>query len=162
MASFKIVISDPKTGKSYQREVKDKAADSIIGLKIGDTVKGDQLDLAGYEFELTGGSDDCGFPMRKDVIGLRRKSVLITKGFGLRKAARGIRLRRTVAGNAVHEKTAQVNLKITKHGAAKLEAEGEKKEEAPAEKPKEKKPEAKEEKKAHKEGAKEKPKEDKK
>ena len=110
MAGFKLVISDPKTGKSYQREAKDDAAKSLMGLKIGDTVKGELIDLTGYEFELTGGSDHTGFPMRKDVIGPRRKRVLVTKGFGLRKSPKGGRFRRTVAGNTVHEKTAQVNL----------------------------------------------------
>ena len=31
MAEFKVVISDPKTGKSYQREAKDEAAKLLIG-----------------------------------------------------------------------------------------------------------------------------------
>jgi len=140
MANFKLVISDPKTGKSYQREAKDNK--DLLGLKIGDNVKGELIDLTGYEFELTGGSDDTGFPMRKDVAGTARKHVLIVKGFGLRKARKGSRFRRTVAGNTVGHQTAQINLKITKQGTAKLEAvpkEGEEsKEDAPNEAPKDK------------------------
>ena len=134
MVSFKLVISDPKTGKSYQREVKDQDAKGIAGLKIGDAVKGELIELTGYEFIITGGSDNAGFPMRKDVTSSARKRVLITRGFGLRKARKGMRVRRTVAGNAVTDKTAQVNLKITKHGSAKLEPEGEKKEEKESDK----------------------------
>ena len=139
MADFKLVISDPKTGKSYQRETKDNK--NLLGLKIGDTVKGEVVDLTGYEFELTGGSDNTGFPMRKDVAGSARKHVLIVRGFGLKKARKGGRFRRTVAGNTVGHGTAQINLKITKQGTAKLESapkEGEAPaEDAPKEAPKE-------------------------
>ena len=69
MAEFKIVISDPKKGKSLQRELKDDAAKGLVGKKIGDTFKGELIDLPGYEFKITGGSDKAGFPMRWDVIG---------------------------------------------------------------------------------------------
>ena len=73
--------------------------------------------------------------MRKDVAGTARKHVLVTKGFGLRKARKGGRFRRTVAGNTVGYQTAQVNLKITTKGTAKLGPEGA---EAPKEEPKDK------------------------
>ena len=55
MASFKLCISDPSTGKTFQREVKDDAARSFLGLNIGDAVKGDSFELAGYELQITGG-----------------------------------------------------------------------------------------------------------
>lgn len=156
MAEFKIVISDPKTGKSYQKEAKDDAAKQFMGLKIGDKVK-DVLDLAGYEFEITGGSDYCGFPMRKDVLGTMRKKILSTKGVGLNIKEAGTKKRKTVAGNTIFDRTAQINLRITKQGKTPLEApaeEPEEKEEKPAEKPSEDKKEEKAEKQ-------EKPKEDK-
>ncbi len=57
MAEFKVVISDPKTGLTVQREVKDPAAKAFLGLKIGDSIKGEAIDLQGYDFEVTGGSD---------------------------------------------------------------------------------------------------------
>ena len=76
MAEFKVVIADPKKGKSYQKEVKEDSAKGFLGLKIGDKVKGELLDLAGYEFEITGGSDYAGFPMRADVPGAARKRIL--------------------------------------------------------------------------------------
>ena len=129
MSTFKLVIGDPKTGKSVQQEVKEDMSNALNGLKIGDTVDGATLSLTGYEFVITGGSDDAGFPMRKDVTGTGKKKILAIKGVGLKKKAKGIRQRKTVAGNTIHDGTAQINLKILKQGsqdlfAAKKDAEG--------------------------------------
>ena len=44
MVQFKLVIGDPKTGKTMQKEVKDETAQAFLGLKIGDTVKGSPAD----------------------------------------------------------------------------------------------------------------------
>lgn len=147
MTDFKLVISDPKIGKTIQREVKEGDANSFIGLKIGAVVKGESIGLTGYEFEITGGSDYCGFPMRKDLSGTRRKGILIIKGTGLRKSKKGMKKRKTVAGNTIHAKTAQINLKIIKEGKERLfeaKKEGEAKEEKKEVK-EEKKPEIKKE-----------------
>ena len=43
MVDFKVVISDAKTGKTYQKEVKDENAKKFLGLKIGDKLKADFL-----------------------------------------------------------------------------------------------------------------------
>ena len=123
MAEFKVVISDPKTGLTVQREVKDPAAKSFLGLKIGDSVKGEVIDLQGYEFEITGGSDFCGFPMRKDVLGVGRKRILAYSGVGVRKGEKGMLQRKTVCGNTIHAKIAQINLKATKIGDTDIFAE---------------------------------------
>lgn len=121
MATFKVCIGEQKGGKTHQKELSDDHAETLIGKKIGETVKGKDIGLDGYEFEITGGSDYCGFPMRKDVQGTNRKKVLITKGVGLRAGKRkGLRVRKNVAGNTVYEKTAQVNLKVTKAGKEPL------------------------------------------
>jgi len=117
---LKIVLSDPKTGKSYQKIIKDADAKRFMGLKIGDNVKGEVLNLAGYEFELTGGSDYAGFPMRNDVPGILRKKIYAVSGIGLRKKEKGLKQRKTVAGNTVYDKTAQVNLKVIKEGKGPL------------------------------------------
>lgn len=178
MAEFKVVISDPKSGKSAQKEIKEEQARNLVGLKIGNSFKGEILDLTGYEFEITGGSDYCGFPMRKDVEGTVRKQILAVKGVGVKnkkkargkdvkymRTMRGMRQRKTVAGNTITERTSQINVKILKHGKAEIFAA--KKEEKPnegAEKPEEKKaPEKKAEKPEAKpkEEKKEKPKEEK-
>jgi small subunit ribosomal protein S6e len=121
MAEFKLVIGDPKTGKCFQKEVKDNEAKAFLHKVIGDSVSGDSFGMEGYEFVVTGGSDYCGFPMRKDVVGATRKKIFSTKGVGIRLTQKGLRVRKTVAGNTIHSKTAQINLKITKQGKAPLE-----------------------------------------
>jgi len=133
MAEIKIVLSNPKTGKSYQKILKEPEVRSLFGLKIGSIVKGELLDLPGYEFEITGGSDYAGFPMRRDVAGIARKKIWGVGGVGIRKLKKrkGTRQRKTVAGNTVYEKTSQLNMKVIKEGKVPLgeDKEKEKKEE---------------------------------
>jgi len=134
MVSFKVVIGT-KEGKCLQKEVAEPDANSFLGKKLGDKVAGEAIGFTGYEFEITGGSDYAGFPMRKDVQGVGRKRILAIEGIGLKKIAKGLRVRKTVCGNTIHPKIAQINLKITKAGATPLPM--------PAPKPKEEKKEEK-------------------
>ena len=122
MAEFKLVIGDPKTKKSFQKVVSADNSKSFLGKKIGDKFKGESIDMAGYEFEITGGSDYCGFPMRKDVPGILRKRILAVSGIGLKEGRKGMRQRKSVAGNTIYERTAQINVKVLKEGKAPLEA----------------------------------------
>ena len=122
MANFKIVIGT-KDGKSYQREVKEPESNIFIGKHISEQIKGDTFGLAGYEFEITGGSDDAGFPMRKDVNGPVRKKILAVSGVGIRRGGKGQKQRKTVFGNTVSARIIQVNLKVIKEGKEKLGAE---------------------------------------
>lgn len=143
MVEFKIVIANPKTGRCVQKEVKEENATAFLGKKVGEIIRGELLDLTGYEFKITGGSDYCGFPMRADVDGLGRKKILTVSGIGvlpLKKKRRknkqyqsypGSRQRRTVCGNTVHDKIVQINLTVIKQGTSPLG------DEAPAEKAKE-------------------------
>jgi ribosomal protein S6E (S10) len=57
MAEFKLTIADPKTGRCAQKTVEGDTAKAFIGQKIGDALKGETIDLTGYEFLITGGSD---------------------------------------------------------------------------------------------------------
>lgn len=142
---LKIVISDPKSGKSYQKIVKDADAKRFLSLKIGDVVKGEIVNFAGYEFEITGGSDFAGFPMRKDLPGTLRSKILAVSGVGMNKSGKGIKQRKTMAGNTVYENTSQLNVKVVKYGKAPLEEKKEGAEGADGEKseaPKESKEEA--------------------
>ena len=162
MVSFKLCISDP-SGKTFQREVKDNLARPFVGLNIGETIKGDSIEINGYEFQITGGSDYCGFPMRKGILGLRKK-IAIYGGVGFRGDAKGIKRRKTVCGHKIHEKISQINLKVTKQGAKKLaeifgvpeKAEAKEVKEPKKEEPKEQKAEHKKEIKEHKEAKEEK------
>lgn len=157
---IKVVIGT-KQGKSLQKELSEEETNLLQGMKIGDKVSGDDIGFAGYEFEISGGSDHCGFPMRKDVDGAARKKILAVEDIGLKQKAKGIRQRKTICGNTVGMNTSQVNLRILKQGAEPLikeePKEEEKKAEAAAEAPKEEpKPETPAEKKEEspKEGAK--------
>lgn len=126
MVTFKIVFG-LKDGKCVQKEIQDSNAKALFGKQIGDTIVGDTIGFAGYELQITGGSDYCGFPMRKDVQGFGRKKILTVQGVGVRKKAKGLRQKKTVCGNTIHPKIAQVNLKVIKEGKEALSAPSEQK-----------------------------------
>ena len=121
MVEFKTVISDPRTGKTYQWDVKGHHANSLIGKRIGDEVDGIFVSLPGYKLVVTGGSDKEGFPMRKEVPGPRRRKVLVTEGVGFHPKDKGIRKRKTMRGNTISPDIVQVNMKITVHGSKLIE-----------------------------------------
>ncbi len=116
----KFVINDPKTGKTYQKEMDDSTVSSIMTKKIGDEIDAGILGLPGYKVTVTGGSDKGGFGMRKDVEGAARKKILIDKGPGYR-YNKGIRRRKSVRGKMLSMDIAQVNTKITKAGPKKID-----------------------------------------
>jgi small subunit ribosomal protein S6e len=138
---IKIVIGT-KQGKCLQKELSDDESKTLLGTKIGDKVEGDAIGFAGYELEITGGSDHCGFPMRKDIEGDARKRILAVEAIGLKKKAKGIRQRKTICGNTVGMNTSQINMRILKEGAEPLIKEEPKEEAKPEEKKEEPKPEA--------------------
>jgi small subunit ribosomal protein S6e len=131
MVEFKLVIGQ-KNGKSVQVELKSPQADNLLKKSIGNTISGDSIGFKGYEFELTGGSDKVGFPMRKG-IQIHRKKIMIGEGVGfcgkkrkLRKTSKvrgnqgGLVKRRTVCGENVTKIIRQINLKVLKEGSAPL------------------------------------------
>lgn len=115
---MQMVISDPKTGKAYSKKFDGK--DFFAGKRMHDTVKLDEIDMAGYEAEITGGSDKTGTPMKWDVQGTGRKKVFISHGFALKDTRKGLRRRITVRGNTVAPDVHQLNLKLTKIGSTSL------------------------------------------
>ena len=123
MVDYKLVLNNTKNAKSYQREVSGEKAQNLKGKKIGDKVKGDDIGFAGYEFQITGGSDRTGFPMRWDVDSAAKKKILAVSGVGLKKRRKGMKVRKTVAGNTVGNETVQINMKVLKEGKEKLGGE---------------------------------------
>lgn len=121
MPDFKLVINDPKTAKSYQKIVTGNEADVFRGLKIKSKVNGEQIGLKDYQLEITGGSDNAGFPMRFDIEGILRRRPLINKGPGVKGLKKGEKIRKTVSGNTISHITSQINLKVLKHGSKSLD-----------------------------------------
>src|SRR5919205_802282 len=108
MAQFKLVVSDNK-GKSVSQELKDRAANPLLGSKIGEIIDSSIIGIAGGKMKITGGSDKSGTPMRPDVHGGVKKYVLLSKGVGMKNATKGNRIRKLVRGNMVTEEIYQLN-----------------------------------------------------
>ena len=121
MVQFTAVISDPKNGKSYQTVVSGHHANSLIGKKIGDEFDGIFVGLPGYKLVVRGGSDKDGFPMRRDLPGPRRRTILASKSTGYNPGVKGIRERRQFRGNTISPEIVQINLRISAHGSKPLE-----------------------------------------
>jgi small subunit ribosomal protein S6e len=121
MASFKVVVSDPGSGETYQRDADDQDANRFISRSIGEEVDGSAVGLDGYTLEITGGSDDAGRPMRGDVAGPNLQETLSDGGTGFRPTREGERKRVTVRGAEVSEAVSQINAKIVDRGDQSVE-----------------------------------------
>jgi len=108
LTQFKIIISDKK-GKSVSKELKDKEAQPLVGLRVGEIVDSSVVGIASGKIELRGGSDKSGTPIRSDVHGGVKKYVLLSKGSGMRDDREGIRKRKLVRGNMITEEIYQIN-----------------------------------------------------
>jgi small subunit ribosomal protein S6e len=108
LTQFKIIISDKK-GKSVSKELKDKEAQPLVGLRVGETVDSSVVGIPSGKIVLRGGSDKSGTPIRSDVHGGVKKYVLLSKGSGMRDDREGIRKRKLVRGNMITEEIYQIN-----------------------------------------------------
>jgi small subunit ribosomal protein S6e len=136
---YKVVVSDAKTGKSYQLTVKEEDFKKVRGTKIGDTIEGTLFGLAGYKLQITGGTDKAGFALRKGVHGPKAVKVLMDFGVGYR-LNKEVRARKRVHGEVIELDVSQLNTKVVEYGKKSLE-------DTLGLKPEEKKEEGKEEKK---------------
>ena len=114
--ALKVIIGHKGKAKSVSLD----SVRPLSGKRIGDTFNGEILDLPGYTFRITGGSDTAGFPMRRDVDSSGKRRILAIEGVGLRKKAKGIKQRKTVAGNTIGARTAAVNVAVVKEGSSPL------------------------------------------
>jgi len=119
MAKFKVIVSDPETGKSNVVELEEARAVPLIGRKIGETIDGTVLGLSGHKVLVTGGCDKSGFPMRPDVHGGVKSKILLGQGVGFKPPQKGIRRRKTIRGNIITDDIAQINVKIVEKPAKK-------------------------------------------
>ena len=93
---FKINVSDK--GKTIKFETDSEA---LIRQKIGEKINGSVVssDLDGYELEIAGHSDFCGFPGIKGHAGGQLRKVLFIKGEkGYRGKRNGLRLKKSIRG----------------------------------------------------------------
>ena len=110
----------PGKGLSKVIEIDEKKF-RFDGMKIGEIIKGGVIGFPNYEFEITGGSDSSGFPMRKSVHGPVKKKILVAKrGIGYKPKRKGQKRRKTVRGNEVTHDMTLINLKVVKYGEAEL------------------------------------------
>ena len=144
--SFVAVVNDTNPangGPPYNTTISGNNLSQLLGKKIGDVVDGifvgeGEQTLAGYKLEITGGSDKTGTPMRSDLSGGNRQSVLVTastgfKGHDLVYKAKGgekkrfrykpdgMRMRRNFRGNTITQDTRQINLKVVEAANKSLE-----------------------------------------
>lgn len=123
MATFKLVISNPKNGIARQVEISGEEAEKLIGKRIGEEISAKELGLnlteifgeeipADAKLKITGGTDKDGFPMRPDVHGPRRVKILVSRGPGFRPKEKGERRKKTVRGNTISPEIVQINMKL--------------------------------------------------
>ncbi|MCK5149840.1 hypothetical protein KAJ87_02850 [Candidatus Pacearchaeota archaeon] len=128
---FKINISE-KTGKTFHLEAE---AEELLEKELHNKIQGKDvsLDLEGYEFEITGASDNAGFTSMANVEGIGLKKLLLSYEKAMKKKPRkegkkkystskpkGLRLRKTVRGKVISPAIVQINLKVLKQGNKKL------------------------------------------
>jgi len=111
--SFKVVVSDPLSGKAIQLEVKDPVAQRFVGLKIGDHIDASALPELkapqGARLMITGGSGFEGAPMLPGVPGQVKKYAILSGGPGYKPRKEGERRKKLIRGNTVSDQTVQIN-----------------------------------------------------
>jgi small subunit ribosomal protein S6e len=118
MAKFKLIISDPATGKSTASEMEGSKAQALIGRALGEILDGSALGLGSNKMRISGGCDKNGIPMRADVHGGVKKYIVISSGPGFRPTRHGERRRKLVRGRTITDETYQINLTLSKETAA--------------------------------------------
>jgi len=118
----KIVISNPKIGRSYQMEFDKSKMGELVGRRVGEEVDGGFLGLPGYKLRLTGGTDKQGFPMRRGIHRAGRAAPLLAGGAGLGSGRRDVRRRKTVVGEILSDEIEQLNMTVLQEGKTPLES----------------------------------------
>ena len=117
---FKFNVSH--NGRTFKAETDNEA---FIRMKIGDKFEGSMItgDLDGYQLEITGTSDVAGFPGIKGHVGQQLRKVLLTKDdLGMNQTRPGgLRLKKSIRGEEISEKTLQINTKVLKEGHKKFD-----------------------------------------
>lgn len=121
MVEFKVVVSDPKTGRAYNVDASGGAAGAIVGKRIGDEIEAGPLGLAGYKIQITGGSDQTGTTAKKGVPGAGRKKLLLAGGIGFHPVVEGERRRKMIRASEITQEFVQINARVTAYGEKTLD-----------------------------------------
>lgn len=121
MVEFKTIVNDVKTGKSYNIAVTGNHANSLIGKNIGEVIDGIFLGLPGYKLKITGGSDKTGVPMRGDMPGNKRRTLLMADGQSFHERYPGERKRVAVRGATISQNITQINMAVAEYGPKSIE-----------------------------------------
>jgi len=110
----------PGKGLSKLIEIDEKRF-RFEGMKIDEIIKGGLIGFPNYEFQVMGGSDASGFPMRKNVHGPVKKRILVSKkAIGYKPKRKGEKKRKMVRGNEISYDMTLLNLKVVKYGETEL------------------------------------------
>ncbi|PKL60508.1 MAG: 30S ribosomal protein S6e [Methanomicrobiales archaeon HGW-Methanomicrobiales-4] len=120
MVDFKVVLSDPATGKAYNVDATGGAAGSFMGKRIGDEIDGKALGFEGYQLKVTGASDRNGTPARKSLPIAGRRRLLVSGGVGFHPLLDGERRRKMVRGSEITAEFVQINTVVSKQGSKPL------------------------------------------
>jgi Ribosomal protein S6E (S10) len=119
--AMKIVLADPKTGKSYKIELDAVKEKEMYGKAIGMEISAELFGLTGYSMKITGGSDKSGFVMKGDLPGPAKRRILGASGVGFAPKINGQRKRKFIRGNEISVDTAQINAKVVTYGDKTIE-----------------------------------------
>ncbi len=121
MVEFKVEIADPDTGRTWPVQVEGQHANILVRKRIGEEVDGMMLGLPGYTVQITGGTDQDGFPMRPEIPQASRKTILVSDSVGFNAKEKGMRRKKTFRGNEISPEITQVNCKIIDQGPKPVE-----------------------------------------
>lgn len=116
MAKFKLIVSDPGTGKCSVSEIEGSRAQALIGRSLREVIDGSALGIVQGKVVISGGCDKNGIPMRADVHGGGKKYIVLSSGPGFRPTRRGERRRKLIRGGTITDETYQINFTLRKDG----------------------------------------------
>ncbi len=114
MAKFKLIISEPATGKSTVSEVEGARAQALVGRSLGEVIDGSSIGISSGRLRITGGCDKNGIPMRYDVHGGVKKHIVLSSGPGFKPTRHGERKRKLVRGRLISDEIYQINFATQK------------------------------------------------
>jgi small subunit ribosomal protein S6e len=135
MAKFKLIVSDPATGKCSVSEIEGARAQALIGRSLGEVIDGSALGITQGKAIISGGCDKNGIPMRADVHGGAKKYIVLSSGTGFQPKKNGERRRKLIRGRVISDETYQINFTLYADQAVKKAAEAKPEPQAPAKPP---------------------------